>query len=83
MRGTTTAEVCLDEGNAASSSAAMRAIEQSDGSAANGGARDRIWLRRNLQGRRIRSNGVGNPGMSDETSAHCCNNPENVREDPI
>jgi hypothetical protein len=61
MRGTTTAGR-LDKGNAASSSAAMRAIEQSDGSAANGGARDRTWLRRNLPGRRIRSDGVGNPG---------------------
>jgi hypothetical protein len=61
MRQTTTPEVRLDHGKAAGSGPAEGYARSL---AADGGDRDRISLRRNLQGRRIRSNGPGIRGMS-------------------
>jgi hypothetical protein len=58
---TTTAEMRLDHGKAAGSGLADG---HPGGLAANGRGRDRIWLRWNLQGGRIRSNGPGIRGMS-------------------
>jgi hypothetical protein len=66
MRQTTRAEVRLDHGKAAGSGITRR---RSDGLATNRAGRNQTSLRRNLQGRKIRSNGIGIRGMSVYKSA--------------
>jgi hypothetical protein len=62
---TTTAEVRLDHGKAGGSGISDG---RSDGLAENRAGRNRISLRRTLQGRKIRSNGMGIRGISAQRS---------------